>query len=375
MADPFKNVFDRDLIAMIGGHLSAHDPGFDRSAFEEAAGEGLEGLEFKARSRLITSALENSLPADFDRASRMIRAALHPDVDAPIGGSSDARGLRGWALMPIADFVAARGLARFDASMDLLAEITCRFTAEFAVRPFILEDQDRAMAHVRRWSRHGNPHVRRLASEGTRPRLPWGVRLTPFVEDPAPLLPVLDALRDDPSEYVRRSVANSLNDIAKDHPDLVADIARDWLRGAAPERARLVRHACRTLVKRGHRGALETLGFDAAELRLKEIRLTGPEVRFGEALEFDVTVQSSSAAESRVALDYVIHHRKANGGTAPKVFKWKVLRIGAGEILRLTRRHPIRPITTRVYRNGTHRVEIVASGTVLGGVDFELVGA
>jgi len=375
MAEPFKNVFDRDLIAMIGSHLSACDPGFDRSAFEEMACEGLEDLEFKARSRQITSALELSLPADFDRARGIIRAALHPDVDAAIGGDSDGRGLRGWALMPIADFVAARGLAEFDASMDLLAEITCRFTAEFAVRPFILEDRDRAVAHVGRWTRHENAHVRRLASEGSRPRLPWGVRLTPFVEDPAPLLPVLEALRDDPSEYVRRSVANSLNDIAKDHPDLVADIAREWLRGASPERARLVRHACRTLVKHGHRGALDALGFDAAELRLDEIRLTGSEVRLGDALEFEVSLHSLATSESRVALDYVIHHRKANGGTTPKVFKWKVLRIGAGEILSLTRRHPIRPITTRVYRNGTHRVEIAASGTILGGADFELVGA
>ncbi len=271
--------------------------------------------------------------------------------------------------------MAARGLAEFDASMVLLSEITCRFTSEFAVRPFILADQDRAMAHVRRWSRHANPHLRRLASEGARPRLPWGVRLTPFVEDPTPLLPVLETMRDDPSEYVRRSVANCLNDIAKDHPDLVADIARDWLSGASPERARLVRHACRTLVKQGHPGALDALGFGPIDLNLTRISLKASEVTLGGVLEFEVTLHSLEASERRVALDYVIHHRKANGGTTPKVFKWKVPRIGAGEILSLSRRHPIRPITTRVYRNGTHRVEIVANGVLLGGADFELVGA
>jgi 3-methyladenine DNA glycosylase AlkC len=375
MAEPFKNVFDRDLISMIGGHFAARDPVFDREGFEAMAGDGLEALEFKARSRRITSALEVHLPSDFARARRLIFDSLHPDVEAPIGGASDARGLRGWALMPVADFVAARGIGDFDASMDLLAEMTCRFTSEFAVRPFILANQPRAMAHVGRWALHANPHVRRLASEGSRPRLPWGVRLAPFVEDPSPLLPLLGTLRDDPSEYVRRSVANSLNDISKDHPDLMAEIAQDWLRGASPERSRLVRHACRTLVKRGHAGALAALGFGAAVIILDRITLATPQVTLGGALVFEVTLRSGEKRERSIALDYAIHHRKADGGRTPKVFKWKVLRLGAGETVRLSRKHPMRSVTTRVYRNGGHRVEVVANGVVLGGADFELVGA
>jgi 3-methyladenine DNA glycosylase AlkC len=286
----------------------------------------------------------------------------------------DEFGVRGWAILPMADFVAARGLQDFDASLDLLAEMTKRATSEFAVRPFLVADPDRTLAHAWRWAGDANRHVRRLASEGTRPRLPWGMRLGRFVADPSPLIPLLTRLRDDPSDYVRRSVANSLNDIAKDHPDLVADIARDWLADAPPERTRLVRHACRTLVKRGHSPTLAALGYGPPTVRLSKLEVLTPEVSFGTALEFVAEIASEGAAQD-IVLDYVIHHLRANGGTGAKVCKWKVLALGAGETLRLARRHPMRPVTTRRYYDGTHRVAVVANGVVLAEAEFELTGA
>ena len=260
--EPFKNLFSRDLIAAMGGHLAARDPGFDRAGFEAMASAGLEELELKARSAQITRALEAYLPADFAAACDVLLATLHPDTGGVSDtAASDARGLRGWAVMPMADFVAARGLGDFDRAMGVLGEMTKRFSAEFAVRPFILADPGRAMGWLTAWAGDPSARVRRLASEGSRPRLPWGIRLKPLVADPAPLIPLLTMLRDDPSEDVRRSVANSLNDIAKDHPDLVARIARDWLRDAPRERARLVRHALRSLVKQGHAPTLAALGY------------------------------------------------------------------------------------------------------------------
>ena len=249
--------------------------------------------------------------------------------------------------------------------------MTKRFSAEFAVRPFIAADPERALRWLETWAGDASPHVRRLASEGSRPRLPWGMRLGVFVADPAPLIPLLTRLRDDPSEDVRRSVANSLNDIAKDHPDLVAGIAYDWLRDAPPARARLVRHACRTLIKRGHVATLAALGYRPAAVTA-ELELATPVVRFGGALEFAAVLRAQAAGE--VVLDYVVHHRKANGGLSPKVFKWKRVRLEKGKPLRLARRHPMRPITTRVYRDGPHRLEIVVNGTVVGAADFELIG-
>jgi 3-methyladenine DNA glycosylase AlkC len=375
MAEPFKNLFNAGMIAEMARHFERVDPGFDAAAFISQAVEGLEALELKQRSRQITAALEAHLPQDFAAACDLMLAALHPDEETSLSDMSmDARGIRGWGVMPMADFVAACGMDAFDDAMDVLAEMTKRSSSEFAVRPFIAADPERAMGHLTRWAASKNTHVRRLASEGSRPRLPWGMRLQVYVDDPAPLLPLLAALRDDSEEYVRRSVANNLNDIAKDHDDLVAEIARDWLRDASKERARLVRHACRSLVKQGHAATLAALGFGPAAVTLAGLEIKTPVVEFGSALEFEIDLTSDSGSDQDLILDYAIHHRKARGGTSPKVFKWKVMKLGGGKTMRMARKHPMRPITTRVYYNGAHRLEIVANGVVLGGAGFALSG-
>ncbi len=267
MPEPFKNLFNPTLITRMGDHLSAADPGFDRAAFIAAACEGLEALEMKERSAHIQAALDPLLPQDFRAACDVMLASLSPKTDEDWKAEDiETLGICGWAVMPMAEIVAARGLGDFDHAMGVLAEMTKRFTAEFAVRPFLIADPERGLKIARQWAEDDNYHVRRFASEGTRPRLPWGLRLQSFVEDPQPLLPLLTRLRDDPSEYVRRSVANSLNDIAKDHPDLIAGIAADWLQDAPKDRVRLVKHACRTLIKAGHAPTLEALGYGPAEV-------------------------------------------------------------------------------------------------------------
>lgn len=377
MPEPFKTLFDRPLIAAMGAALAARDPRFDRAGFVAMAGDGLDELELKARSAQITRALEAHLPEDFASACALLVSALHPEADAagPVLSRSDDDGLRGWAIMPMADFVAARGLADFDRSMAALAAMTSRFSAEFAVRAFLDADPERGMDWMRRWAVDPNPHVRRLASEGCRTRLPWGRRLRGFVADPTPVLDLLERLKDDPSDYVRRSVANNLNDIAKDHPDRAATVAARWLVGASPERRRLARHALRGLVKAGHPGALAALGLGPAPVSLESLTILTPEVRFGTALEFTATLRLDGPGPREIALDYVLHHRKANGGTSPKVFKWKTLTLAPDTPTPLARRHPMRPITTRVYYDGLHRLEIVANGALLGGGDFTLAGA
>lgn len=373
--EPFKTLFNRALIAEIGAHLARHAPGFDRAGFEAMAGDGLEALELKARSARITRALDAHLPADFAQACALMRAALHPETGGVGGGTpSDARGLRGWAVMPMADVVVARGFPDFDLAMRTLAAMTRRFSAEFAVRPLIAADPGRALGHLAAWAADPDEQVRRLASEGARPRLPWGLRLKAFVADPAPLLPILAALRDDPSETVRRSVANSLNDIAKDHPDLVAALARDWLADAPPERARLVRHALRSLVKQGHREALAALGYAAAAVAGRLTILT-PEVACGGALGFVLELDETGGRAQRLVIDYAVHHRRANGGLAPKVFKWTTLAIAPDATLRLERRHAIRPITTRRYYDGVQRLEILVNGAPVAAAAFRLTGS
>jgi 3-methyladenine DNA glycosylase AlkC len=372
--EPFKNLFSRALVTDIGAHLAARAPGFDRAGFEAMAGDGLEALELKARAAQITRALDAHLPADFAEACALMLAALHPETGGLSDSTpSDARGLRGWAVMPMADVVVARGFPDFDLAMRTLGAMTRRFSAEFAVRPLIAADPERALGYLAAWAADPDEHVRRLASEGARPRLPWGLRLRVFVADPAPLLPILRTLRDDPSETVRRSVANSLNDIAKDHPDLVATLARDWLADAPPERARLIRHALRGLVKQGHPATLAALGYGEAAVAARLTLLT-PEVAYGGALAFAVELTETAGRAQRLVVDYAVHHRRAGGGLSPKVFKGTTLEIAPGASFRLERRHAIRPITTRRYYDGVHRLEILVNGTPVAAAEFVLTG-
>ena len=374
MAELIKNLFNADLIRLMGTHLQRQNDKFDADRFAKQASDGLEALEFKQRSEHILNALEDYLPGDFRQACAVLEGALHPEDDVDLSElGMDERGIRGWAIMPMCDYIARAGLKDFDYSMDMLREMTKRMSAEFAVRPFIVSDPERALGHVRQWSEDGNYHVRRLASEGTRPRLPWGMRLNNFVEDPSPLLPVLQTLRDDPSEYVRRSVANSLNDIAKDHPDLVAGVARSWLKGRPSQnRRRLVKHACRSLIKAGHRPTLKALGFGPPSLALDRFTLDRKTVRFGDAIRIAVELRATADRPQDIVVDYIVHHQKANGTTSPKVFKWKSLRFDGNETVTLEKSHAFRPITTRTYYDGKHAVEIQANGESLGKIAFTL---
>lgn len=275
--------------------------------------------------------------------------------------------------MPMADYVALHGQAHVELSLNALKDMTSRFSSEFAIRPFLHHHQDRTLDIIAAWIDDKNEHVRRLVSEGTRPRLPWGMRLKSFVEDPKPVLALLEELKDDPSEYVRRSVANNLNDIAKDHGDHVATIAMAWMSDASPDRKRLVRHALRTLIKSGHPMALKALGYGPPKIELETFDIITPRVELGAAVEFAVKLRSRSQSDQPLIIDYAVHHKRADGTTSPKVFKWKTVSLLAGETLAITRRHAIKPITTRRYYSGLHHVEILVNGKGLGREDFHLI--
>ena len=372
--EPFKDLFNRALVEDVARHIKMRWSGFDAPAFTAAALKDFKQLELKARATQIAGALAQYLPADFPRAAKILTATLRPldKTGEPIDDAS--KGLKGWAIWPMGEYVAAQGQGHVDEALKALRELTIRSTSEFAIRPFLQNHPKKTLATLKGWLKDSNHHVRRLVSEGSRPRLPWGLRLKTFVIDPAPILPLLEALKDDPSEYVRRSVANSINDIAKDHPDLVAALAARWLKNAPAERKRLVRHACRTLIKAGHVKTLEALGFASKpKVTLKGFAVTTPRVKYGAHAVFTVELISAGAAAQNIVLDYVVHHRKKNGGTTPKVFKWKTLVLAPKQSLTLERRHALRPITTRVYYAGTHRIEIMVNGKALKGADFELV--
>jgi 3-methyladenine DNA glycosylase AlkC len=221
------------------------------------------------------------------------------------------------------------------------------------------------------WARDENVHVRRLASEGSRPRLPWGIRLQRFVEDPGPILPLLETLRDDPSEYVRRSVANNLNDIAKDHADVVVRVARSWLKGAAIPQQRLVRHACRSLIKDGHAGALAIFGVHPANLQDCDLKIDAKKISLGDTLGMTLELQGGPKSQ-KLVIDYVMHYLRANGSLSEKVFKWTELEIGPNERKHIGKKHAYRKVTTRKDYPGTQAISVRINGKDFSRVEFEL---
>ncbi|MCC6790279.1 MAG: DNA alkylation repair protein, partial [Thermomicrobiales bacterium] len=251
----------------------------------------------------------------------------------------------------------------FDASMRAQYELTQRFTAEFSIRAFLAREPERTLAVLRGWASDPSEHVRRLVSEGSRPRLPWAPRLRAFQADPEPVLALLELLKDDPSPYVRRSVANSLNDIAKDHPDRAVDVAARWAIDASPERKELIRHALRGLIKAGHPGALSVVGArHGADAEVTSASLEPAEFPIGGDLRIAFTVRNAGTAREHVVIDYRVHFVKANGGTSAKVFKLATFDLEPNETRRLSRKLSLRQRTTRTHYPGIHRVDVLVNG-------------
>ena len=373
VAEPFKNLINPSLVQACGDHLRRAWPGFDRAAFERQALQGLADLEMKARAMQVADALEATLPADFDRAAGLVESVLAPAAaDDSLGMATSEAGLAGWIGWPLGEFIARRGLAEPERALQALHALTQRFTAEFAIRPLLVQHFDLTLATLGRWRHDPSPHVRRLVSEGSRPRLPWGLRIQRLVADPSPTLPLLRDLQDDDSEYVRRSVANHLNDIARDHPAVVADWLREHLPDAPPGRRALLRHASRTLVKQGDPRVLKAWGLGQALRGEARFSLSPRRVAVGGRIELVLQLTSTSARPQALAIDYVVHHVKANGSTSPKVFKGWQRTLGPHESCRLVKSHSLRPVTTRVLYPGEHRVDVQVNGKVVGSATFRL---
>ncbi len=371
--EPFKEFINQDLIATLGRIFQRVSPGFDTEMFVAIASKGLDKLELKQRVVQVRDALDATLPPTFDQRCRLLLASLHPSEDTDRDGVKFSdEGACGFAVWPLTELVSHCGLDYPEQSLDVLKEMTKRFSSEFAVRPFLVHHEAVSLNIFRKWASDDNRHVRRLASEGSRPRLPWGMRLHKFVDDPSPLMPLLEALKNDPEEYVRRSVANNLNDIAKDHPEAVVSLANRWIEEAPKPRVRLLKHACRTLIKNGDTGALAVFGYHSAQHVEADIQIITPTVQYGEHLEFSLTLKGLKPG-GNLMVDYRIHFVKANGTTSPKVFKWLDKQAVTASSLQAARRHAIKPITTRKYYAGTHRLELLVNGVSLGTAEFDLL--
>ena len=363
-----RDVFNPTVVNQLAQNIARTWPTFDQHGFSDAVNSRLAQLSFSARNILIRDMLWEYLPKDFPQAVQILVSALGPEIL-----HCELTGFDAFVVMSQNDFVAKYGLGYFDLSMQALYEMTKRFTAEGAIRAFIQKYPEQTLQRLAEWLDDRNCHVRRLVSEGTRPRLPLAPRLTQFIKDPRPVLRLLDKLKADPEQMVRRSVANNLNDIAKDNPDLVVKTLTRWQKTKNKGTQWIITHASRTLVKQGHEGALVLLGFaQNLAIKVQRLKLNKTVIQMGENLTFEFEIQSMDDKPQDLMVDYVIHHMKANGKLAPKVFKLAKKKLKGGETLQLSKKHPFRHISTRKYYSGKHLLEIQINGKIYAQAEFKL---
>lgn len=347
-------------LTVIADAGAAASPRFDRGAFIAAATDGLDALSIMERVRHIADALRRALPDDYGAALDVI-------------GAMAPRLTHGFQAVAVTEYVARYGLDDFDRSMDALATLTRFGTAEFAIRPFLALDADRALATMEGWTASENEHVRRLASEGARPRLPWASRVPALKADPTRAAHILEALKSDPALYVRKSVANHLNDIAKDRPDWLLEWLADWPQDD-PHTRWIIRHALRTLIKQGEPRALALIGVGhGAAVSVHKFAVEPAVVRLGERIAIVADIASTATENQPLVVDYRIHYARGGDKTAAKVFKWKSFDLAAGATASLRISQVIRDFSTRRHHPGRHKVELIVNGETMGESGFELL--
>ena len=355
----------------IASMVSAVFPAFPAKVFLRDALSGYEALELMQRGRHIARVLRRHLPEPYPKAVDILMASA-----AQPSGRDPTSSMAGFLFMPHCFFVAEYGLDDFEPSMRAQYLLTQRFTAEFSIRPFLIQHPEATLARLKQWARDPSAQVRRLVSEGSRPRLPWASRLPAFQADPRPVLELLELLKDDPSLYVRRSVANNLNDIGKDHPKLLADTAQRWLVGASPERSWVVRHALRFAVKNGDVAALGVLGFGkAARVQIHGVSFDPPYPAVGGAVRIAFDLHNPTRYPQDVLVDLRVLYVKANGSSAAKVFKLKSIALGSLDTVHLRKKLSLVEMTTRKHYAGCHAVEVLVNGQVMRLGSFDLLPA
>lgn len=365
--EPFKNMINDKVAKQMAQAIARNYLSFDQKSFLKNITKELEPLELKGRVIFLATKLKELLPEDQRKALLILKGAIKQN-------DGDSVGLSGFSVWPFTEYVARFGLPEFDLSMKVLKEMTKVFTAEFAVRSFFLSDEKRVLEHFKEWVKDENEHVRRLVSEGARPLLPWGQKLPHFVKDPTITWELLEILKNDSAEYVRKSVANHLNDHTKNHPDFVVKKLLEWQKEAKDNKDLdwLIRHASRTLIKKGHAKAFLLHGVEAGKIEVVSQKILTKKVKLGEALEVEVCIVNRTKKSLKVILDNEISLLKANGSHNIKCFKGKSVILNGGQESKVTLRIPLKPVTTRTYYNGKHYWNIKVNGISQERLPFNL---
>ena len=359
-APALKEIFNAARMQHIAEQVQAVHPAFDTAAFLGRACAGLESLSIMQRMQRVSDCLHEVLALDYLHALEVLYQV------APRLNSR-------FVTISLPQYVATHGQGHLDVSLEALRYFTGFGSSEFAIRHFLLTDFDRTLAVMQGWSRDGDEHVRRLASEGCRPRLPWSFRLARVQAAPERVMPILEGLRADDSLYVRKSVANHLNDISKDHPDFLLDHLAQWPQDD-PRTAWIVRHALRTLIKQGNRRALAIIGAgQTPEVEVLGLRIEPQQVRLGDSIRLSFSLHSQAQHEQRLVVDYAIDYVKKTGSTASKVFKLSMLNLAGQGQASLGRSQQIRQLTTRIHYPGRHCVHVLVNGERLASTHFDLL--
>lgn len=359
MAEPLKEMFNQAYFERLAQEVERAAPQVRRSALLKDLLSGNEARELNARMRHASNTLHQHLPRDFRKATMVLKKV------AP-------RMPKGYTALLYPDFVGQHGLHDPTFSLEALKHFTSFGSSEFAVREFFRSDPKGTLKVMRAWAEDEDEHVRRLASEGSRPRLPWSFRLDAVLKDPTLTTPILERLRADDSLYVRKSVANHLNDIAKDHPDHMLDLLRSW-DCTHLHTAWIAKHASRTLIKAGNVEALALFAFDSkVKVRVEGLAFEPKRMKLGDTLTFSFTMVSDSARKQHLVIDYAIHYRKANGSSSRKVFKLKELELGPRALVGITKRQRFIDFSTRKHHAGEHALEVLVNGNALARATFDL---
>jgi len=366
------DLFNAETLAYLSDLFSDSDPKFDGTGFQRTVMAQMLSLELKERINLIAEVLADYLPADFEQAAQVIHSALPPPLDPSLTDDDFGR----FIFAPLGEFVVQNGLEDHrDTALSLLEAITQRFSMEYAIRPFLNRWPTETLSAMQRWVGHDHYHVRRLVSEGTRPKLPWGIKVTIEPEMP---MPFLDDLHADQTRFVTRSVANHLNDIAKFDPDLVVQTLKRWRREGRqkPEEMEwIIRHALRTLVKQGDCAALALLGFrDNPAIKIDALSIDQTAVQMNTAVTLNFRI--SAERDEALMVDYIVHFARPNGKPAQKVYKLKQVTMKAGQTLNLSKRHMLKGgASTFTLHPGAHRISVQVNGANMGEVGFDLLAA
>lgn len=366
MAELLKNRYNEAFFEGFYAACSRVLPELKVARLNEAIhARGWDELELKQRMRRISTCLRSELPTDWKKATYVL-------CDLTDILSEEAKGQElEYVCLP--DVVEQYGLKDVEFSCMALEKLTQFTTSEFAIRPFIAQDKEGMMSRMRQWSEHEHHGVRRWSSEGCRPRLPWGMALKDLQDDPSSILAILENLKSDSSAFVRRSVANNLNDISKDHPELVAGLAAQW-KGELPETDALLKHGCRTLLKSGDPTAMELFGFPPPDqIRVNSFRVLTSQVKWGGDLQFACELENRSGSDIKLRLEYAMYYLRSNGKQSRKVFKISERTLEPGETLQIQRKQSFKAISTRRYYPGEQGVALVINGHEMCRSSFELM--